>query len=85
MSQIAIDDTILPTLRGNGVVNVETDDSVYTVEQEVKDPDVEVVVQLALEGLVAPVLLFTVDGPPSLMLPVLISTTFFELYLIFFL
>ena len=62
MSQIAIDDTILPTLRGNGVVNVEIDDSVYTVEQEVKDPDVEVVVQLALEGLVAPVLPFTVDG-----------------------
>ena len=65
MSQIAIDDTILPTLRGNGVVNVETDDSVYTVEQEVKDPDVEVVVQLALEGLVAPVLPFTVDGPTT--------------------
>ena len=32
LSWIAIDDTVLPTLRGNGVVSVEIENSVHTVE-----------------------------------------------------
>ena len=65
LSQIAIDNTILPTSGGNDAVNDETDDSVHIVEEEVKDPDDEVIIQPAPEGPAAPVVLFIADGPTT--------------------
>lgn len=55
LSQIAIDDTVPPTLGGDDTVSDETDDSVHTVKQEVKDIDAEVIVQPTLGGQDAPV------------------------------
>lgn len=50
LSGVVIDDTIPPTLGGVNAASDETNDSVYTVEEEVKDPDTEVVVQSVPEG-----------------------------------
>ena len=50
LSQIAIDDIISPTPGENDTVSDEIDISIHTVEQEVKDLDVEVVIQPALKG-----------------------------------
>nr|POE53734.1 hypothetical protein CFP56_23274 [Quercus suber] len=60
---IAIDNIIPPTPGGNDTVSDKTDVSVHTVEEEVKDPDAEVIVQLALEGPIAPMVLSVADGP----------------------
>ncbi|KAM3747369.1 hypothetical protein ACB098_05G029900 [Castanea mollissima] len=43
LSKIVIDDTVPPTLGGDDTVSDETDESAYTVEQEVRDTDAELV------------------------------------------
>ena len=40
LSQIVIDDTVLPIPGGDDAVSGETDDSIHTVKQEVKDDGV---------------------------------------------
>lgn len=65
LSQVSIDDIVLLTLGGNDVVRDETNDSAHTIEEEVMDPNAEVVIQLALEGPAVLVVLFAADGPPT--------------------
>lgn len=45
LSWVVIDDTFPPTPRGVDAASDETNDFIYTVEEEVKDPDIEVIVQ----------------------------------------
>lgn len=60
LSKIAIDETVLQTLGRDDAANDETDDSVHTVEQRVKDDDL-VLVQSAPKGPNAPIAPSTVD------------------------
>lgn len=62
LSLVVIDDTIPPTPGGIDAVSDEIDDSVHTVEEEVKDPSAEVFIQSTPEGLATPVVLFVADG-----------------------
>lgn len=54
MTQIIIDDIVPLTPRGDDAISDETNDSVHTVEQEVKDDGVGIA-QPAPEGPYAPV------------------------------
>nr|POE99120.1 hypothetical protein CFP56_58023 [Quercus suber] len=64
LSQIAIDDIVPPTPKGNNAVSNKTKDSVHIIE-EIKYPDAEVIVQLAPEGPTALVFPSTVNGPTT--------------------
>ena len=44
LSQVVINNTILLTPNGTDAISDETDDSVHTIKEVVKDPDVEVIV-----------------------------------------
>ena len=54
LSLVVIDDTIPPTPGGIDVVSDEIDDSVHTVEEEVKDPSVRSSFSLLLKGWLLP-------------------------------
>lgn len=60
-SQVAINNTVPPTPGGADNISEEANFT-HTVEEKVKVPDAEVIVQPALEGPVALVVLFTLDG-----------------------
>ena len=65
LSQVSIDDTVPSTLGDTDAISDEIDDSVHTVEGEVKDLDAEVVVQPAPERLAAPMVSSTTDSPST--------------------
>lgn len=65
LSLIAIGDIVPSTPRGIDAVSDETDDFVDTIEEEMKYPDAEVVIQPAPKGLVALVIPSTADGPST--------------------
>ena len=61
LSQIIIDDTVPATPEGDDTVSEETDDSIHTISQKVKDTDAKVAVQPAPEGPKAPMVPSAVD------------------------
>lgn len=63
LPQVSIDDTVPLTPGGSNTVSDKTDDFVHTIEEEVKDPNAEVVIKPTTEGPVAPVVLSAIDGP----------------------
>ena len=71
LSQIIIDNIVLPTPGGVDTVSEETDDSIHTVEQGAKDADAKTVIQpipssletLAIQSATVP---SAVDGPSLL-------------------
>ena len=76
MTQIIIDDIVLPTPRGDDVVSDETDDSIHMVEQEVKG-DGMIIAQPTLEGLETPVVSLVVD-PSTEDGPTTVNPTIFD-------
>lgn len=62
LSQVAIDETVWLTLGGIDAVSDETNDSVHTIEEQVKDLDAEVVIQPTSEGPTASVIPFAANG-----------------------
>ena len=84
LSQVSIDDTVPSTLGGTDAISDEIDDSIHTVEGEVKDPDAEVVVQPALEGLAAPVVSSIANSPSTVDSPSIEDQSFFNAPLSFF-
>lgn len=65
LSLVAIGDIVPSTPRGTDAVGDETDDSADTIEEDMKYPDAEVVIQPAPKGLVAPMILSTAEGPST--------------------
>ena len=51
LSQITIDDTVPLTPKGDDAVSKEVGDSIHTIEQGVKDTNVETIVQSAPDSL----------------------------------
>ena len=76
LSKIVIDEIVLQTLGGDDATSNKTDNSVHTIEQEVKDDNV-VLIQFAPKGPDAPVALSIMD-PWSGDGPAFVNPTLFD-------
>ena len=85
LSQIVIDNIVLPTPRGYDTVNDETIDSICTIEQEVKDIDGVVIAQPTLDGPNVVVVSSTKNPTTAKGLPAVNPTAFNAPYPNFFL
>lgn len=66
LSQVVINDTVPLTPSGTDAISDETNDSVHTIKEVVKDPDVEVIIYLAPEGLATLMVALAIDVPSTM-------------------